>query len=686
MLRELTANAIWIALPVLSIASLPAERAFALVEHNVPKAIEFATDLGRVEPSREQNLTLVLKTHGTADLDKTIEALYDPESPTYHQWLSDADLDKYAPTEAEYAQVRNALTAQGLHIISTDPRRFSIRVHGTVESIETAFQTQLHNFSYRGKTFQAHIADAHLTGAAAALVDSVSGLDRRQVRPQALVATNPVTGKPISARKKITDGLGSTLAGEITDVALSSAEEFNFTTPGASLPESNFWGTVYNLNPKLTVSFTPKQLQSHYGLTTLLKEGYDGRGQTIVLVEGYGNVNAEKDANVAAKAFGLPPLDSSNYAVVYPEGPPLDPNAADLTGWTIEIALDIQSSHAIAPGAKIVVVATSGQDNEDFIHSLQYIVTKRLGSAVSNSWEEDTDLFSGPDENNAFNAVLKLGAAAGISIQFSSGDGGDGGLGTPLGAPGVPSNSPYAVAVGGTSILNDPYGSSAVVTGWGNNGILLNDDGAVDPPLQEGFFGGSGGGESVFFAKPSWQKSLPGHGRQVPDVSALADPYTGFPLIFTEGGQPYAEAGWGGTSLASPIFTAIWAIADQYNGKPLGQAAPLIAKLKSGEIHDVVPPPTSVTLYNPSGTVHDDAGTTFYSAADLYSGLLYTTTDFVSTIWNIDSALSLSLSFGTDTSLKVTPGWDNVTGFGEPNGLPFIQGVTGKTKGSPVKP
>jgi len=685
MLRKSTARAIWMALPVLSVATFSAQRAFALVDHNVPKAVELATDLGRASPLEERNLTLMLTLHGTTELDARIEALYDPASPSYHQWLSDAELAKYAPTAAEYARLSNALEAQGLHVISTDPRRFSVRVHGTVEAIENAFQTELHNFTYRGRTFQAHTRDARLTGAAAALVESVAGLDSRQVRPAAMIATNPVTGKPVFARQKITNGLGAKLAAEITGVALSSAAEFNFTTPGAALPEANFWGTVYDVNPNLVVSFTPAQLQSHYGLKPLFADGYDGSGQTVVLVEGYGNVNAENDANVAAKTFGLPALDSSNYEVVYPEGPPFDPNAADLTGWTAEIALDIQSSHAIAPGAKIVVVATSGQDNEDFINSLQYIITKRLGSAVSNSWEEDTDLFSGPAENDAFNAVLKLAAAAGISIQFSSGDGGDGGLGTPLGAPGVPSNSPYAVAVGGTSILNDPYGSQGLVTGWGNDIVLLNEGGVVDPPFQY-FFGGSGGGESVFFAKPSWQKSLPGHGRQVPDVSALADPYTGFAIIYTDSGVQYAQAGIGGTSLASPIFTAIWAIADQYNGKPLGQASPLIAKLKSGEILDVAPPPSPVTLYNASGTIHDDSGTKFFSAADLYIGLLYTTTDFVSTIWNISGSAAYGVSFGTDSSLTVTTGWDDVTGFGEPNGLPFIQAVTGKTKGAVAKP
>ena len=207
--------------------------------------------------------------------------------------------------------------------------------------------------------------------------------------------------------------------------------------------------------------------------------------------------------------------------------------------------------------------------------------------------------------------------------------------------------------------------------------------GPFDPPSDGGFFlGGAGGGESAYYAKPSWQSALPGTGRQLPDVSALADPYTGFAIVFTSQGVQYAEAGIGGTSLASPIFTSIWAIADQYNGKPLGFAAPAVAKLKPGQIKDVLPT-SDLNDYDPSGTVVDSSGSTFYSTDAIFgSAALYTQTQFPSAIWPFDSEDAAVLSFGTDSSLTVTKGWDNVTGFGEPNGLPFIQGVTGKTVGA----
>jgi subtilase family serine protease len=145
------------------------------------------------------------------------------------------------------------------------------------------------------------------------------------------------------------------------------------------------------------------------------------------------------------------------------------------------------------------------------------------------------------------------------------------------------------------------------------------------------------------------------------------------PIVVTQGGVQGLQAGWGGTSLACPIFTAIWAIADQKAGHALGQAAPKIAGLKSGEILDVLPhsSPTNV-----SGTIFDSGGATFYSATDLFTGQLFGNTEFLSAVWDLGGGLDFDLSFGLDSSLTVTKGWDNVTGYGTPNGLPFLNAVT----------
>lgn len=684
MTRRITASPTLIAVALLSSLQLLPTSALSQLAHNVPKAAEVSSDLGRVPATQPQTLTVVLQAHNQVEFDQRVEALYDPESPTYRQWMSDSDLAKYAPTASEFELVKKQLVSSGLSVVSSDPLRFSIRVSGSTSAVESAFHTQLHTFRRNGKVFQAHTQDAALEGEAGSLVKAVSGLDRHSVNTMLKFVPDPLTGKPLHQKVVTPADAGSTLKSEITGTALTAPALYTYTTPGASLPLAVYYGNVYSKNPALTVSYTPAQLQAHYGLTSLIKQGYDGTGQTIALVEAYGYAAAESDANVAAKAFGLPALTSSNFSVVYPEGKPLSPIAADLTGWTVEIALDIQSAHAIAPGAKILVVASSGQDNEDQIASLQYIITNKSANTVSSSWENDDEIIAGSAEELAFNSVLERGAAVGISFQFSSGDGGDLGLGTPVGSVSIPSNSPYATAVGGTSILNNTAGTGQVVTGWGNDLVFINIGGPTDPPTDYAeFYAGAGGGESLFYAKPSWQKALPGTGRQVPDVSALADPFTGFGIIYTSEGVQYAAPGYGGTSLASPIFTAIWAIADQYNGKPLGQAGPAVSKLKAGQILDVLDT-NDLETSDVSGTIFDSTGPTFYSQTGLFEALYYSQNNFVSAIWPIASDESIAISFGTDSSLTVAKGWDNVTGYGEPNGLPFIQGVSGKTTGAPL--
>jgi len=375
----------------------------------------------------------------------------------------------------------------------------------------------------------------------------------------------------------------------------------------------------------------------------------------------------------------LPPLSSSNFSIVYPEGKP-NPKLGILYRWDTEIALDVEWSHTVAPGANIVVAVSKGNGDEDFQYVISYATENNLGNSISNSYEENIDLLAGPLEQTSWDDTLEVASAKGISVNFSVGDFGDNGLGTPLGAPGLPAVDPHATAVGGTSIFNDVANpGSTITTAWGDTVVLLQAGKVVlDPPQAYGFQYGGGGGESVFWPKPSWQHSLPGKGRQTPDVSALADPLTGVPIVITREGKQNVEFGWGGTSLACPIFSAFWAIANEKAGHPLGQAAPTIAALPYGGVQDVLPT-TDSTPNNLTGVITDQNGSTTYSASDLFSGLLYGNKGFTSAIGQIYlGALDLAdFGFGLDSSLTVRHGWDNATGFGTPYGLAFIDAVTG---------
>jgi subtilase family serine protease len=673
-----------LALVLLNIAILTAPVAVAQrAVTNVTDSLRQAKDLGLVDSAKEINITVHLKLQNQEAFDKVVDALYDPASPTFHHWLTDADLQKYAPSTEQAKAVRQELENHGLTILSTDKNGFSIRAHGTTANVASAFNTHIHQFQRDGKVFRANVENARLSGNAGDYVAAVAGIESHQARPLLSRAVNFITHLPPApvALSKVQSSGG--LSAYITDQILSAPTTFNFTTagatasggvctptPGAPYPIGVYFGNVYGANPALFPDYTPSQLQALYGLRPAYNEGLDGTGQTIVLLEGFGYPTIEADANAFFSLTGLPLLTPANFSIVYPEGQPVSPDAGVLTGWDVEIALDVQWAHSIAPGAKIVVVAAAGQDNEDFENAITYITDNHLGNSVNDSWEEDTDLVSGPVEEQSYDRVLQIAAARGISFQFSSGDGGDGGLGTPIGAPGVPSNSPHATAVGGTSIVNKTTGYGYEPLGWGTSFVLVNDSGLVDPPSPF-FYAGGGGGESVYFPRPFWQKGVPGTGRQVPDVSALADPYTGVPIVVTVDGVQYLEAGWGGTSLASPIFTAIWAIANQKAGHPLGQAAPAIAGLHSGELVDVLPltSPTSV-----SGTIFNTTGSTYYSYTNLFTGLLYDATGFTSAMIS-GGGVAEAISFGLDSSLTVTPGWDNVTGYGTPYGLAFINAV-----------
>ena len=262
------------------------------------------------------------------------------------------------------------------------------------------------------------------------------------MRPLYARAVDLRTQKPYAPVPLRQLGAGSKISAQSTTDCLTAAQTYTleYGDPPA-LPEGVYTGTVYDLNG-LPCVYLPLQLQTAYGLNAVYEAGWNGAGQTIVLVEGYGYPTIEKDANAFFKLMGVPLLNKSNFNIVYPQGKPANPKEGVLTGWDIEIALDVQSAHSTAPGANIVVVATNGQDSEDFQNSIAYVANNHLGNSISNSYEEDLDLIAGPLEQTSWDEAIEVATAQGISVNFSTGDSGDNGLGTPLGAPGVPSVAP----------------------------------------------------------------------------------------------------------------------------------------------------------------------------------------------------------------------------------------------------
>jgi subtilase family serine protease len=260
----------------------------------------------------------------------------------------------------------------------------------------------------------------------------------------------------------------------------------------------------------------------------------------------------------------------------------------------------------------------------------------------------------------------------GVSNNYSTGDSGDY---YTLGASLVydvsfPSGSPDATAVGGTSLALTSTGNYKWESGWGTNITLIG----YAPPFNLGFYFGGGGGTSAYGTPaPAWQQSyLNNTYRQQPDVSMDADPYTGAEVLYTgdwnPGDQQYVTV-IGGTSLSCPMFSGVWALAEQKAGiGNLGNAAQYVyysAQNFAGSINDV----------QPVGSGHNAHGTIFYNGIPAnYSqwDLAFPYQNSPVFYESILNAYPLTLTFGTDSSLTTGPGWDNVTGVGTPNGANFI--------------
>ncbi|HUO19179.1 MAG TPA: hypothetical protein VMU44_05365, partial [Steroidobacteraceae bacterium] len=202
-------------------------------------------------------------------------------------------------------------------------------------------------------------------------------------------------------------------------------------------------------------------------------------------------------------------------------------------------------------------------------------------------------------------------------------------------------------------------------------------DAANPGPYNEGFDAGGTGGYSDAYPKPFWQYGVPGNRRGTPDISWVADPFTGVEIIYTaDAAGDLNISVIGGTSVACPMFSALWGIANQRAHHKLGQAAPRLYRLSpwSGAITDIVNPssPNNVT-----GTLTDSNGTDPMRASEL-AAPLNGQPNFISALYNSPfSTRWFVIDFGVDSTLTTGPGWDVATGLGTPNGWAFVQAVAG---------
>jgi subtilase family serine protease len=639
------------------------------IPNNTPAYVASAKNLGAADPSQTIEVSIWLNPHNRAALDALASSLYNPKSSNYRHWLKSSDIaSRFAPPAAEAKTVQDFFESNSLKVVSVGPNNFYVRARGTVADVESAFHVQLNNYQVDSKVLVANASDPYVTGPAAALVQAVSGLDSGgfehplDLRPASLSPTTPFGPKNLGRAASAAD------ATFFQSVCFTGPKTENHTTYG-TYPKATYKGNGY-YSPTPGCGYSPSNIYGAYNLNGLYAEGYNGTGQTVVIIDWCGSPTIRQDANVFSKRFGLPALTASNFNIINVGGP------SACSGVDMEINLDVEWSHAIAPGAKIDLVVPPTADFEDVDEAVYYAANYGLGNVISGSYASP-EFFVSQAELSKENLISEIAAVLGIATNFASGD-----SATyltdhiPL-TVSVPADLPYATGVGGVSLALNSDNSIAFQTGWESQVSVLVDAGVIyDPPRPlnfYGFDGGAGGGPSAFFAKPPFQKGVPGKYRQVPDVSWLADPFTGGVVLISEPNQ-LPEQIWyavGGTSLSTPMFSALWAIANQEAGTALGQAAPYLYSMPSTTITDIVP---YLPGHDVTAVIQDSSTVTHsYNPSETLEVVEPLFGEFYSAIWDDPAAenTALTVSFGQNYYLKVGVGWDDVTGVGTPNAQAF---------------
>jgi subtilase family serine protease len=424
--------------------------------------------------------------------------------------------------------------------------------------------------------------------------------------------------------------------------------------------------------------FNPTSLQNSYNLGPLYAQNFDGRGITIAVVDSFGSETMPHDLHVFDTAFGLPHMCGEEgvtcaagmpkFSVlrqgnVNTDGQPANSGTGLETHnlWALEVALDVEWAHSVAPMANILLVTTPTAETlgvqgfPNFFLAENFVITNHLADVISQSFASAEEAFGSTQSLLNLRYAFEAAKAAGVTMFAASGDGGTANsvkqppkIFPTIPFPTVewPASDPLVTGVGGTYLCTDA-----------NTGTFVD---SVNPPSQcpanpgvrEVGWIDSGGGFSHVFARPDFQNTLPAGStaipavqRGVPDVASQASSRTGVLVYITNPGYTgivcgtdFCSKGWyvvGGTSASSPEWAAMTAIADQISkatpgfGDDLGYINPALYAIGS----------------NPARY-----------AADFYD---------VTTGNNGAAAPAIP-------GYPATTGWDPVTGLGTPNAAVFL--------------
>ncbi|MSP12499.1 MAG: hypothetical protein EXR62_06025 [Chloroflexi bacterium] len=418
--------------------------------------------------------------------------------------------------------------------------------------------------------------------------------------------------------------------------------------------------------------YSPAEIAAAYGVDALHAEGTTGKGQTIVIVDSYGSPTALQDLQFFSTAFNLPQPD---LTIIYPTGRPTYSNSmhGEQVGWAFETNLDLQWAHAMAPDARLVLIAANPAETEgvqgfpSMFKGEQYAVEHYPGAVLSQSFGVTEQSFQAAAQVQVarFGKVYQQAAANYITVISASGDSGSAGVDKqgrlyPYPTAQWPSSDPLVTSAGGTWLQYnwkwDPTVSAATYYSCLNSGTAFETcatpyltyssaPGTTEAVWREDWLlAATGGMRSSLFSTPGFQSgispSLLQGQRGLPDLSwnAAVD---GGVLIYTSfGGE---RVGWhvaGGTSAAAPQLAALVALANQladeaHKQHHVGHLNPLLYALPATDFNDIVPQ-------------------TFGTGA-------------------ASTTLDSNAKYGTGIAgMSTTAGWDLTTGFGTPKAYNFV--------------
>ncbi len=377
--------------------------------------------------------------------------------------------------------------------------------------------------------------------------------------------------------------------------------------------------------------YAPFQYHRAYDMNALYRKGLNGRGQTIVIVDSYGYQNIRSELKVFDKSFGLPA--PPHFTIIRPAGKVPSYNPAkrpQMVGWAQETSLDVQYSHAMAPGANILLVETPVAETlgvkgfPQIVEAENYVVNHHLGNVISQSLAAPEQTFPNAQSILRLRSAYKNAAAHGVSVLGATGDAGASGPKTltPQGFAATyflhrvsdwPATDPLVTAVGGTQMFLNAKGEHTQPDAVWNDTALFGSPAA------------GSGGNSVVFAKPHYQSGVSGRSRAVPDISMSAA-VNGAALVYLDSGAAQGKAAFyliGGTSEATPLFAGVVAVADQWAGHGLGLLNPALYKLEAAHapgLVDVTQGNNTVT-FKQGGSTHTVVGFNAGPGYDRASGL-----------------------------------------------------------------